>query len=146
MVLGIVSADLDAAGTMAPATLPGILVEASTELALLKNDDIHRTKNPASAAQWVARLVPVWRELESHNPQTPTQDGSGASSSKAAVDFALDLIDGFLTVFAARVPQVVRDHERHAAIEKAKHEWEFTADALTPIVCLLNPDGLVLPA
>src|SRR6202043_3154260 len=35
MVFGIVSADLDAAGTMAPGTLPGILVEASAELALL---------------------------------------------------------------------------------------------------------------
>jgi signal transduction histidine kinase len=44
------------------------------------------------------------------------------------------------------VPQVVRDHERQAAIEKAKQEWECTADALTAIVCLLNSDGLILRA
>jgi signal transduction histidine kinase len=57
-----------------------------------------------------------------------------------------------------RVPQIVgdelspiaagalRDHERQAAIEKAKREWECTADALTAMVCLLNSDGLVLRA
>jgi signal transduction histidine kinase len=38
------------------------------------------------------------------------------------------------------------DHERLAAIEKAKHEWEFTVDALTAVVCLLDPDGIVLRA
>jgi len=38
------------------------------------------------------------------------------------------------------------DHERLAAIEKAKHEWEFTVDALTAMVCLLDPDGIVLRA
>src|SRR5882757_9031848 len=32
------------------------------------------------------------------------------------------------------------------AIEKAKHEWEFTVDALTALVCLLDPDGIVLRA
>ncbi len=36
--------------------------------------------------------------------------------------------------------------DRHAAIEKAKHEWEFTVDALTALVCLLDPDGIVLRA
>jgi signal transduction histidine kinase len=143
--LGIVSADLDASATIAPAAPPGILVEASAELALLKSDEVHRAKNPASAAQWIARLVPVWRELVSQNQQTSARDGSSASSA-AALDLALNLIDGFSTVFAARVPQVARDHERQAAIEKAKHEWEFTADALTAIVCLLNPDGLILRA
>jgi signal transduction histidine kinase len=144
-VLGIVSAGLDAPAAITPAALSGILMEASAELALLKQDDIHWTKNPASAAQWIARLVPVWRELMSQDRLTPIQDPSSASSPPA-LDLALDLIDGYLTVSAARVPQVVRDHERQAAIEKAKHEWEFTADALTEIVCLLNPDGSVLRA
>ncbi len=36
--------------------------------------------------------------------------------------------------------------DRHAAIEKAKHEWEFTVDALTALVCLLDPEGIVLRA
>jgi signal transduction histidine kinase len=36
--------------------------------------------------------------------------------------------------------------ERHAAIEKAKHEWEFTVDALSAMVCLLSADGTVLRA
>ncbi len=35
-------------------------------------------------------------------------------------------------------------NDRHAAIEKAKHEWEFTVDALTAMVCLLDADGAVL--
>jgi signal transduction histidine kinase len=38
------------------------------------------------------------------------------------------------------------DHERLAAIEKAKREWEFTVDALSEMVCLLDPDGTVLRA
>jgi len=38
------------------------------------------------------------------------------------------------------------DLKRLAAIEKAKHEWEFTVDALTAVVCLLDPDGIVLRA
>jgi signal transduction histidine kinase len=38
------------------------------------------------------------------------------------------------------------DLTRLAAIEKAKHEWEFTVDALTAMVCLLDPDGIVLRA
>jgi signal transduction histidine kinase len=144
-VLGIVSADLGASATITPAALSGILAEAGAELALLKTDDTHWTRNPASAVRWIARLVPVWRELMSQDRLSPIQDRSSASSPPA-LDLALDLIDGFLTVCAARVPQVARDHERQAAIEKAKHEWEFTADALTAIVCLLNPDGLVLRA
>jgi signal transduction histidine kinase len=43
-------------------------------------------------------------------------------------------------------PRFARDHERHAAIERAKHEWECTVDALTAMVCLLNSDGLILRA
>ncbi|MEP6886276.1 MAG: ATP-binding protein [Gammaproteobacteria bacterium] len=39
-----------------------------------------------------------------------------------------------------------RDEERHAAIEKAKREWENTVDALTAMVCLINPDGMILRA
>ncbi len=62
------------------------------------------------------------------------------------VDSALKLIDGFLTDLSTRAPQAVRDRERHAAIEKAKQEWECTADALTAMVCLLDADGLILRA
>jgi signal transduction histidine kinase len=40
----------------------------------------------------------------------------------------------------------LRANDRQAAIEKAKHEWECTADALSAMVCLLNPDGMVLRA
>jgi signal transduction histidine kinase len=36
------------------------------------------------------------------------------------------------------------EHERWAAIQKAKLEWECTADALSALVCLLNAEGLVL--
>jgi signal transduction histidine kinase len=36
--------------------------------------------------------------------------------------------------------------DRQAAIEKAKHEWECTVDALTTLVCLLNADGVILRA
>jgi signal transduction histidine kinase len=36
--------------------------------------------------------------------------------------------------------------DRQAAIEKAKHEWECTVDALTTVVCLLNADGVILRA
>jgi len=38
------------------------------------------------------------------------------------------------------------DRERLAAIERAKHEWEGTADALPALVCLLDGDGLVIRA
>jgi signal transduction histidine kinase len=38
------------------------------------------------------------------------------------------------------------DHDRQAAIQKAKREWECTADALPALVCLLNANGLVLRA
>jgi signal transduction histidine kinase len=38
------------------------------------------------------------------------------------------------------------DHERRVAIEKAKREWECTADALPALVCLLNSHGVVLRA
>jgi signal transduction histidine kinase len=38
----------------------------------------------------------------------------------------------------------LRANERQAAIEKAKREWECTADALSAMVCLLNPEGMVL--
>jgi signal transduction histidine kinase len=38
------------------------------------------------------------------------------------------------------------DGSRHAAIEKAKLEWESTVDALSAVVCLLDADGAVLRA
>ena len=43
-------------------------------------------------------------------------------------------------------PTARGDQERHASIEKAKQEWECTADALTAMVCLLNSEGMVLRA
>jgi len=52
---------------------------------------------------------------------------------------------------AAARPEPVSGHaaagpERHAAIEKAKLEWENTADALAALVCLLGDEGSVLRA
>jgi signal transduction histidine kinase len=44
----------------------------------------------------------------------------------------------------AELPVV--DTLRHAAIEKAKLEWESTADALAGLVCLLGSDGKVVRA
>ncbi len=40
----------------------------------------------------------------------------------------------------------VADTRRHAAIERAKLEWESTADALAALVCLLGSDGKVVRA
>ncbi|HWJ35209.1 MAG TPA: ATP-binding protein [Steroidobacteraceae bacterium] len=152
--------------TTPTAALRKILLDASAELAEAKGDEADWAKNSARASQWIARLIPLWREVVSQNLRTPVHDvGSTAAAASASgavgatgvvsttsaastgdTDVALNLVDEFLTVLAARVPHVVRDHERHAAIEKAKHEWEYTADALTDMVCLLNADGLVLRA
>ena len=41
---------------------------------------------------------------------------------------------------------LLRDDERHAAIEKAKREWEITVDALTAMVFLINPEAMILRA
>jgi signal transduction histidine kinase len=138
-----VYSDLEASGlefvesptTPRAMTLRRVLMDASAELALTHSDDSEWAKNSARASHWIARLIPLWREAVSQD---------AAASIEA--DTALKLIDEFLAVLAARVPHVVRDHERHVAIEKAKHEWECTADALTAMVCLLNADGLVLRA
>jgi len=127
-----------------PAASAAILEDASAELALAKSNDADWEKNPARAAQWVALLVPLLRELVSQTRQEPIRDD--ACVPPADADSVLKLIDGFSSVLAARMPMVVRDRERHAAIEKAKHEWECTADALTAMVCLLSSDGLVLRA
>jgi signal transduction histidine kinase len=124
--------------------LNGILVEASDELAAAENDEADWAQNSARAAEWLARLVPTWRTLVLQHREKPTHDAG--IQTPAEIDVMLKLIDGFLSVLAARVPQGVRDRERQAAIEKAKHEWECTADALTAMVCLLNSDGLVLRA
>jgi signal transduction histidine kinase len=43
-------------------------------------------------------------------------------------------------------PAPLEEHERRAAIQKAKLEWECTADALSVLVCLLNAQGAVLRA
>jgi signal transduction histidine kinase len=129
---------------MTPAALAAILEDASAELALARGNNVDWAKNPARAAQWVAVLVPLWRELMSQTHQTPIRDEARVPPADA--DVALKLIDGFSSVLAARMPMVVRDYERQAAIEKAKREWECTADALTAMVCLLSSDGLVLRA
>ena len=47
---------------------------------------------------------------------------------------------------AGALDGILMDAERQAAIEKAKQEWECTADALSAMVCLLNADGTVLRA
>jgi signal transduction histidine kinase len=129
----------------AAARLRRILWDASAELALTKSDESEWAKNSARASQWIARLIPLWREAVAQNRQASVRDAAEAPVSDDA-DAALKLIDEFLAVLAARAPHDVRDRERHAAIEKAKHEWECTADALTAMVCLLNSDGLVLRA
>lgn len=121
-----------------------ILADASAELAMAKSNDAGSDKNPVHAAQWIARLMPILRELTTQNHPVPNQDDAARFSDD--IDLALNLIVEFSTMLAARVPMVLRDHERQAAIQKAKHEWECTADALTAIVCLLSSDGLVLRA
>src|SRR4051794_27815813 len=40
----------------------------------------------------------------------------------------------------------IADARRQAAIERAKLEWESTADALASLVCLLGGDGKVVRA
>jgi signal transduction histidine kinase len=142
---GTPSAEAVGSPTASAEALRAVLMAAGAELALLGRDDPDGARISASAAQWIARLVPVWRELVSRNRQSLLQ-GNFAAAAPTDIEFALKLIDGFLTALAACAPHLVQNHERHAAIEKAKHEWECTADALTAIVCLLNSDGLVLRA
>jgi signal transduction histidine kinase len=127
-----------------PAARSAVLNDAGAELALAKSNVVDWDKNPARAAQWIARLVPIWRELTTQNHPAPNQHDAVRPSDE--IDLVLKLIDEFSMMLAARVPMVARDHERQAAIQKAKHEWECTADALTSIVCLLSSDGLVLRA
>jgi signal transduction histidine kinase len=144
IISGIASAEFGETPVAALVALHTILQEASDELAAAEDDDVDWAKKSARAAEWLARLVPAWRTLVLQHREKPPL-GAGARAP-AEIDVMLKLIDGFLNVLAARVPQGVRDHERQAAIEKAKHEWECTADALTAMVCLLNSDGLVLRA
>lgn len=135
-------ADADESSTGATATLRIILMDASAELAQSKSDDTDWTKGYVRVAHWIARQVPLWREL-AKNRQSPAPEEADAPSA-LEVDTVLKLIDGFLTDLAARAPQAMRDQERHAAIEKAKQEWECTADALAAMVCLLDSDGSIL--
>ena len=122
-----------------------ILVDANAALVSTDRDSVGGISSSTRAADWIARLMPVWRELVAQNPEF--MDGSVVSRPiRIRPDAALKLIDGFLNVLAAGVPQVAKDHERLAAIEKAKQEWECTADALTSMVCLLTADGTVLRA
>jgi len=136
-------ADADESSTGATATLRIILMDASAELAQSKSDDTDWAKNYVRVAHWIARQVPLWREHVAKNRQSPAQEEADAPSA-LEVDTVLKLIDGFLTDLAARAPQAMRVQERHAAIEKAKQEWECTADALTAMVCLLDSDGSIL--
>ena len=137
------TADVDEASTSATSTLRIMLMDASAELAQSRSDDTNWGRNYVRVAHWIARQVPLWRELVSKN--RAVQEDPDAPTA-LEVDSALKLIDGFLTDLSTRAPQAVRDRERHAAIEKAKQEWECTADALTAMVCLLDADGLILRA
>ena len=128
----------------AVAGLHGVLIDASADLALATGNDVDWASDSARAAKWLAQLVPAWRALVLQDREIPAR-GAGAQAL-VEIDATRKLIDGFLSILLARLPQGVRDHERQAAIEKAKHEWEFTADALTAMVCLLSSDGLVLRA
>src|SRR3984957_3290800 len=121
-----------------------LLAEAGADLARATGKEADWAEDSARAADWLARLVPAWHTLVLRHREMPSHE-PGAETA-AEIDAALKLIDGFLGVLSARVPQGVKDHERQAAIEKAKQEWECTADALTAMVCLLNSDGLVLRA
>jgi signal transduction histidine kinase len=137
-----VPADAIESQTATTATLRIILMDASAELANAKSDEADWSKNYARVARWIARQVPQWRELALKTCQTPGQD----TPSALEIDSVLNLINGFLTSLTARAPLALRDRERRAAIERAKQEWECTADALTAMVCLVNIDGIVLRA
>jgi signal transduction histidine kinase len=126
-------------------TLRIILLDASAELGQAKSDDADWVRSYTRVAHWIARQVPLWHQLASKDPRASAGDEPGTPTAEE-VYAVLKLIDGFVTGLAARAPQAVRDHERQAAIEKAKQEWECTADALTAMVCLLNSDGVVLRA
>jgi len=135
--------DADEASTSATSTLRIMLMDASAELAQSRSDDTNWGRNYVRVAHWIARQVPLWRELVSKNRAVQADP---EAPSALEVDSVLKLIDGFLTDLSVRAPQAVRDRERHAAIEKAKQEWECTADALTAMVCLLDAEGLILRA
>src|ERR1700688_3257996 len=137
-----VPADATEPQTATTATLRAILMDASAELAKAKGDEADWSRNYARVARWIARQVPQWRELALKTGRTPGQD----TPSALEIDSVLNLINGFLTSLTARAPQAQRERERQAAIERAKQEWECTADALTAMVCLLNADGFVLRA
>ncbi|MHB8726479.1 MAG: sensor histidine kinase [Casimicrobiaceae bacterium] len=128
----------------APGALHGLLAQASTDLARATGNDVDWAKDSACAAEWLARLVPAWRTLVLQHREIPARNPG--AETPVEIDLILKLIDGFLSVLSARAPQGVKDQERQAAIEKAKQEWECTADALTAMVCLLNSDGLILRA
>lgn len=143
--LGTVPVELGEPPAASVEALRGVLLAAGADLALLEGEDPEGAKSSALAAKWIARLVPVWRELVAQNRDS-SQQRNLAAAAPTDIDLALQLIDKFATALAACAPQAVQHHERHAAIEKAKHEWECTADALTAMVCLLDSDGLVLRA
>jgi signal transduction histidine kinase len=125
-------------------SLRSLLIEASADLERATGQEADWAGDSARAAEWLARLVPAWRALVLQHREMPARDS--VIETPAEIETTLKLIDGFSSVLSARVPQGVKDHERQAAIEKAKQEWECTADALTAIVCLLNSDGLILRA
>ena len=127
------------------ATLRIILMDASADLAQAESDDTDWSKNYARVARWIERQVPLWRELGLKASRSSGRDDAYVPSA-VEIDSVLKLIDAFLADLTARAPQAVRDRERRGAIEKAKHEWECTADALTAAVCLLSADGLILRA
>lgn len=124
--------------------LRSLFIDAGMGMAQVLSPEANTTKKTALAAEWVARLVPVWRELLGQ-PQTQSSRHE-MSPPQVGADALFKLIDGFLAVLVSRAPHVLEEHQRHAAIAKAKHEWECTADALTSLVCLLNSDGRVLRA
>ncbi|GAC1496561.1 MAG: hypothetical protein NVS1B6_01770 [Steroidobacteraceae bacterium] len=142
---GNASADADELTTASTATLRIILMDASAELAQEMSGGSDWALNYVRVAHWIARQAPLLRELASKNRHLSMQEDTDAPSA-LEIASVLRLIDGFMTDLAARAPQAVRDHERRASIEKAKQEWECTADALTAVVCLLNADGLILRA
>jgi signal transduction histidine kinase len=131
---------VSAGGGGPDAAAPGYLVQPAPAPA---DDPAHGAPVPTDA---LAQAAPAPADALAHGAPIPADAFAQAAPVPGEFDAALRLIDEFLAILAARVPLAARDTARNASIEKAKHEWEFTADALSAMVCLLNPEGVVLRA
>src|ERR1700732_2931935 len=83
---GAPSAEVVGSPTASAEALRGVLMAAGAELALLGRNDPDGAKISALAAQWIARLVPVWRELVSRHRQSLLQ-GNFAAAAPTDTEF-----------------------------------------------------------